>query len=413
MTPLGYRRIYAPPLPNGRRPAGELVPDEATAPLVRKLFARYAEGGWSSRQLAAWLNEQSPPIPAPKGGKWGATTIVRLLRNPVYIGQITYNRQHQGYYERATDADFFVTNGRHEPLIEEAVWRRVQERLTAAGRMPTYNRAQTKHGRVVLLGSGLFRCAGCGARMTAHAIPHRADAEYLCHGRRAGRTVCRTPSYRAPHADRALAYELGRLQRGDQPWDEVAEARLVGSDDRLAAQDARAQRQFAEERERLRKHTRLMSLMEDDPTPEQVATFREVSAEISGRIRALEAQLAQRSERVAELPSLRQLYDRVAETEVAGLVAGLLRQGDTLALRDLALALVSSARLVERWPAKATVWARVEVTWAPEVTTLLEAGLLRLGPERTLDEETRSAVQQERSRRGAALNAVRWGKGRQ
>jgi hypothetical protein len=143
---------------------------------------------------------------------------------------------------------------------------------------------------------------------------------------------------------------------------------------------AAVQRALADERERLRRHTRLMGLMEDDPTPEQVATFREVSREISGRIRTLEAQLAEMDHQAAHLPGLKELHARLTQVEISDLVGTLEAQGDTEGLRGLVQELVASARIVERWPANHARWLRAEVAWKPDVQLLLEHGLLTLAP---------------------------------
>ncbi|MDB5059823.1 MAG: recombinase, partial [Chloroflexi bacterium] len=72
-TPYGFTRYY--PERTGstgsRYQAGTLVPDEAAAPTVRALFARYAEGGVSIRDVAHWLNGQG--LVSPRGACGPAT----------------------------------------------------------------------------------------------------------------------------------------------------------------------------------------------------------------------------------------------------------------------------------------------------------------------------------------------------
>ena len=137
-------------------------------------------------------------------------------------------------------------------------------------------------------------------------------------------------------------------------------------------------RALEQERERLRRHTRLMTALEEDPTPEQIATFREVSAEISARIRALEAQLKTTEARAVAVPDLKRLHEHLTHTEIADALDALNAREDREGLRALVLELAATARLVERRPDRRPVWARVEVTWTPDVQTLLDAGLLWL-----------------------------------
>jgi len=99
--------------------------------------------------------------------------------------------------------------------------------------------------------------------------------------------------------------------------------------------------------------------------------------------------------------------------EIPDVVDAALGQGNTEALRALVLPLVASARLVERTPTWNAVWARVEVTWTPDVQKLLDAGLLQLEPPApepriSTSEERRVAREQERNiRRRAAYAATK------
>jgi hypothetical protein len=120
--------------------------------------------------------------------------------------------------------------------------------------------------------------------------------------------------------------------------------------------------------------------MEDDPTPEQIATFREVSGEISSRIRSLEAQLAGMDGRLTQLPNLRELHEQLTQVEIATLIGEHAALGDDEGLRDLVKSLVQTAHIVERLPYRRPRWFRVAVAWRPDVLLLLEAGLLRLDP---------------------------------
>jgi hypothetical protein len=59
-----------------------------------------------------------------------------------------------------------------------------------------------------------------------------------------------------------------------------------------------------------------------DPTPDEMAAFNTVRAEITARIRSLEAQLATASAALLHSPRLRALHERLSQTEVAALVDG-------------------------------------------------------------------------------------------
>ncbi|GKY89260.1 recombinase family protein [Sinisalibacter aestuarii] len=56
------------------------------------------------------------------GNLFSRGQIYALLRNPFYIGKIRHKTQ--------------IWDGQHEPILDEAVWQRIQEKLAAAGARP-------------------------------------------------------------------------------------------------------------------------------------------------------------------------------------------------------------------------------------------------------------------------------------
>lgn len=73
---------YCNPLP-GSEGRGTLQVVDDRAQVVRRIF-ELAIGEKSERAIAEDLNDRG--IPSPRGGKWGKTTVRRILDNPVYIG---------------------------------------------------------------------------------------------------------------------------------------------------------------------------------------------------------------------------------------------------------------------------------------------------------------------------------------
>jgi DNA invertase Pin-like site-specific DNA recombinase len=376
-TPLGYRRVYPPITDPRKRPPGRLEPDPETAWVVQELFRRYADGGWSLVTLAKWLNSdprvpQRPPRPPRPGEEptervYRASSVQRVLTNPTYLGLVRYNHTPSGVYDRAEPGSEFTEQGKHEPLVDQETFDRVQVRLAAAGRRQSYNRRQDAP-----LGAGLFVCAGCGGPMTPCHYP-AGKVVYKCSRRREG-SGCAVPGYLARTAEAALLREVSRLC--GSPWTPQGELRLAGGE--RAAEVRGLAEALAGARERLNKQTRLMTLLEDDPTPEQVASFRAVSGEISREIRTLEGQIAALVGNPVDVGGLRRLHARLVQTEVAQLVAGFARCGDVEGLRALVQGLVEEVRIVERVPHARARWLRAEVIWKEDVATLLLHGLLTL-----------------------------------
>jgi site-specific DNA recombinase len=84
--PYGYR--VDPDQP--RSPAG-VRQEETEAAVVASIFTRYTEGGVSLCGIAQQLQQEGVPTPQGKP-HWGGSTVRRILRNPVYTGQLYANR---------------------------------------------------------------------------------------------------------------------------------------------------------------------------------------------------------------------------------------------------------------------------------------------------------------------------------
>ncbi len=155
-----------------------------------------------------------------------------------------------------------------------------------------------------------------------------------------------------------------------KPWTVRTERQLMSGHAKDTERLARFSRSLEEEREQLRRHTRLMALMEEDPTPEQITTFREVSAEISTRIRALEAQVAEAHPHADRLPALRALHHTVTHSELGAIVDRVAAQ-DRTNLRPIVQAFISTARIISHNEGPYVTTAQAAIEWLDDVTLLL------------------------------------------
>ena len=81
ITPYGYVR--------DDNALGGLAVDEEQAEVVRWIFKMYAEDGLSINAIVDKLNEENVPA---YNDTWAKTTVIRLLKNTLYIGKLYYNR---------------------------------------------------------------------------------------------------------------------------------------------------------------------------------------------------------------------------------------------------------------------------------------------------------------------------------
>ena len=149
--PYGYHIVLKADVLRGDFPAGMLgryVVDEARAPVVRELFARYAAGECGTPRIAQDFNARG--IPPPRGGRlWRCSSLRSLLTNPVFKGQPSYGRRAyhldesrllevnkltgqplRGLSVGRPAPEGYTVALSAPPLVSDDVWEAVQTRLT-------------------------------------------------------------------------------------------------------------------------------------------------------------------------------------------------------------------------------------------------------------------------------------------
>jgi DNA invertase Pin-like site-specific DNA recombinase len=156
-----------------------LVVNEVEASIVREAFALFLQ----HRRIfavATALNERgllprgSAARPAKHGLRWTKDSMARLLRSPIYAGQMMYGKE--------------LYPGEHPRLVDDATFRRAQRILEGAERELRFGGLNPEY---VL--RGLLRCASCGDPMTP-ASTRKGKGHwryYRCSGRdKHGKAVC-------------------------------------------------------------------------------------------------------------------------------------------------------------------------------------------------------------------------------
>ena len=135
--------------------------NEEEAKVVRRIFRLYAEG-WSMFRIAKTLNAEG--ILSKTGVAWSVTVIKLMLSNESYIGVDYYGRKKtvrtgrgKGKQVRTPREEWVRMTGYTPPLIEEPLFRKVQER-----RNESQERYQGRTYRRYLM-TGFVRCGWCGA----------------------------------------------------------------------------------------------------------------------------------------------------------------------------------------------------------------------------------------------------------
>ena len=185
-----------------------LIIEPNGAEIVRRMFHLYTIGE-SARHIAEVFNKEGVPTPrvhffnridktnpyTQDAETWGSATILRMLRNQVYIGHMVQGkRQKKNFKMKRRDVipeeQWVVVKNTHEPLIDEVTWDRVQS-IISQNKRRTKPRLK-KDGAVSLFSAKLF-CADCGAKMTFQLAKNKTGeyARYRCSTySNQGKTAC-------------------------------------------------------------------------------------------------------------------------------------------------------------------------------------------------------------------------------
>ncbi|MGI5893671.1 MAG: recombinase family protein [Candidatus Merdivicinus sp.] len=141
--PYGYRKD-----PHNRN---HLIPDPNTCGIVRRIFLQKASGEPMGK-IARCLNEEGIPSPSRylwqqgiarekrfASSMWEKNTILRLLKNPIYIGTLVYGKEEVSFAKgipRHTlpETAWKSVSGCQEALIERELFDQIQQQLAIYGR---------------------------------------------------------------------------------------------------------------------------------------------------------------------------------------------------------------------------------------------------------------------------------------
>ena len=200
----GYRKSEAD--------KNKLVVDEYAAEVVRRIFALYIMG-YGKIRIAGVLNEEGIVCPSEykrlngdnyrnsnrleSTSYWTYSTINRILRNEMYIGNMVQGRKFQRMRSRARlrdREDWIVVPGTHEAIIDRDTWEKAQNLLGRRTRKLDFDAD-------VSIFAGFLKCGDCGKSLVKkRGTPGHGEGivNYYCGGYvHSGRKFC-TP-HGIPH----------------------------------------------------------------------------------------------------------------------------------------------------------------------------------------------------------------------
>ena len=202
--PYGYRRDAN---------AAGLRIDMAVAQVVRDIFERYVTGRQGSGRIAEWLNGRG--LRTNRGGLWSRASVLNLLANRVYIGEVPYG----GIWHQ----------GQHEAIVEAAIFEQAQRLRAVRARTPA---ARRSNASPFLLSGLRFVCDRCGGPLVGTAAHNRSRRYeyYTCATRsRHGKAACDQDRLRRDELEAAVLGQLAdvyanssllrqAIEESDQLW---------------------------------------------------------------------------------------------------------------------------------------------------------------------------------------------------
>lgn len=200
IAPFGYRKVNI----DGRKTL-EVLPEQAA--IVRLIYDSYVNGGMGEKAVTNHLNEMN--VPSQKGGKWGVTSIQRILQNETYTGYVTFSKhENKQVYDDINDlqnrkkrlvvrdkslwekTDFQT----HEPIITSELFEEAQRVREVRG-------GGKRGGQRVFVNAfaKMIFCRECGAAMVAMTSVGRNGTRYtylMCSTRRRqGEAGCKSSTW--------------------------------------------------------------------------------------------------------------------------------------------------------------------------------------------------------------------------
>ena len=160
MAAYGYEPYK---LPGVKGNSLRVIPHEAE--VVRMIFDMYGQQGMGYNAVAYKLNDLGIPS---RTGQWGATSIVNIINNEVYLGKIRWRREPvkrimkdgRMAKKRILNDDYEVYDGLHEPIITQEQWDLAKNAQVERNHTSNHTDRQLRNPL-----AGVLLCEKCGTIM--------------------------------------------------------------------------------------------------------------------------------------------------------------------------------------------------------------------------------------------------------
>jgi len=139
----------------------KLVPNETTAPIVKRIYDMYVTQKLGYNAISTHLRKEG--VPTPNGKEyWQPMVLRRILLNPVYKGTVQFKTTRVANKKKIQrpEEDWIIVPNAHPPIIDEETWDKAQATLEANRNSP---RVRLDFEPNPL--ASLVICAGCKKKM--------------------------------------------------------------------------------------------------------------------------------------------------------------------------------------------------------------------------------------------------------
>lgn len=152
---------------------GNLVINRAEARIVREIFQQFSKG-MSASQIAKGLSHKH--IPTKRGGQWRSNTVINILRNSNYTGdmlcQKTYRDDQYHRHFNQGELTQYLIEDHHPSLVNHETFNRIQALLKEAAQKRHIETDSHKYQHHYLFSRKII-CGNCGTTFKRQTRPNK------------------------------------------------------------------------------------------------------------------------------------------------------------------------------------------------------------------------------------------------
>jgi DNA invertase Pin-like site-specific DNA recombinase len=158
---------------------GVLAVDPLSAATVRSIFSKYLDEGKGAQVIANELQAEKV-LTSSKTTSWDASTILRILTNEKYVGDLKQGKfitpnylNHKSKRNKSEEGIYYLTNT-HEPIIDRTRFNQVQEEIARRNRQKESGTRYTNRYPF----SGKLICGSCGGTYESSNARNNGNIHY-------------------------------------------------------------------------------------------------------------------------------------------------------------------------------------------------------------------------------------------